>query len=191
MRGQSNNVAPVYEVQPLYRGTLNTYSSLEEAGLTVNNKGNAQALANTTLDDATPNGVLGGAVVRITGPATIGLADDANTGVQDGIVGIAIRNAAGEAFESTSSVASGVLTYIHGTGSLVKVPIYETYATNGTTALDYSSSAGKPVYASQNGLLTIEEGLNGGTAGAGATVIGVIVEPPTTSNPAMVVQLRV
>jgi len=190
MRGQSNKIAPALELQPLYRGTLNSYCAISDEGLTVDNRSGTQALANTTLNTATPDGILAGSVVRIVDAATVGPANDAATGVQVGIVGIAVRNAAGEAYESTSSVASGSITYLHGTGSVVEVPVYETADTAGT-ALDYSTAAGLPVYASANGLLTIAAGLTGGVAASGATIVGVIIEPPTASSPVMVVQLRV
>lgn len=191
MRGQSSKIARDLDVQYPYRGTLNSYCAISEDGLTKDNKATAQAVANTTLDTSTPDGMLAGSVAAIVGAGVVGPAAGATDGTIDGIVGIAIRNAAGEAYESVSSVASGSITYIHGSNSLIAVPTYETHNFAGDTALDYSASAGAPVYASQNGLLTIAEGLNGGAAGAGATVVGVIVEPPTASNPQMVVQLRV
>jgi hypothetical protein len=189
MRGQSNLVVPSVEVQPLYRGTLNSYSAISDTGLTQNNRTGTQALANTTLNAATPDGILGGSVVAIVGPAQVGPAKAAQ-GVLAGIVGIAQRNAAGEAYESTSSAASGAITYIHGSDTLVSVPVFETADTAGT-ALDYSAAAGLPVYASANGLLTIAAGLATGAAAAGATIVGILVDPPTATNPVMVVQLRI
>lgn len=179
------------ELQPLYRGTLNSYCAISDEGLTVDNRTAGQAAANTTLNSATPDGILAGSVVRIVSAATVGPANDAATGVQVGIVGIAVRSAAGEAYESTSSVASGSITYLHGTGSVIEIPVYETFATDGTTPIDYSTAAGLPVYASANGLLTIAAGLTGGVAAAGATIVGVIIEPPTASSPVMVVQMRI
>lgn len=190
-RGVSNRIAPQLDLQPVYRGTLNSYCALEAAGLTKNNKANAQAIGNTTIPAAAPYGVLAGAVVAVVAAGTVGAADDAADGTQAGIVGIAVRNAAGLPLESNNSSASGALTYLHGSGSVVEVPVYETVATDGTTALDYSTAAGQPVYASQNGLLTIATGLNGGVAGAGATVVGIILDPPTAQRPVLTIQLRV
>lgn len=190
MRGQSSKIAPSYEVQTPYRGTLNAYMAISDEGLTKNNKGTAQAQANTTLGTSTPDGILGGMVVRVVAAGQVGPADAAATGVQAGIVGIAKRDAAGAPYESLSSVASGGITYVHGSTTVVEVPVYETHNVAGDTPLDYASAAGQPVYASANALLTIAEGLTGGVAAAGATVIGTILVPPTASNPIMVVQLR-
>ena len=191
MRGQTSQVVPAAQVQPLYRGTLNSYSAISATGLTQSNRASAQQLANTTLNSSTPLGILAGSVVRVVAPATVGPAVQSNTGIQAGIVGIAELNAAGQPYESMSSVASGSISYLHGSDTLVAVPVFETYATDGTTPLDYSTAAGLPVYASANGLLTIAAGLTGGTAGVGATIVGVVVDVPTTQSPLLVVQLRI
>jgi len=188
--GESNLVVSNAGMQVLYRGTQNTLGSIASNGLTKDNRSGAQALANTTLNDGTSKGILGGSVVRVQSTGQVGSADDTNTGVQSGIVGIALNDATGYAYESMSGAASEKVPYIHGTNTVVAVDVYETADTSGS-ALDYSAANGANVYASANGLLTIEEGLSGGTAGAGATVVGVILQAPTSTEPLMVVQLRV
>jgi hypothetical protein len=130
-------------------------------------------------------------VVRVVAPATVGPAVETDTGIQTGIVGIAETNAAGQPYESMSSTASGSISYLHGSDSLIAVPVYETYAFDGVTPLNYSTAAGLPLYASANGLLTIAAGLNGGVAGVGATIVGVVVDVPTTQSPILVIQLRI
>lgn len=189
--GQSNLVRPDSGAKILYRGTLNTYAAISATGLTVVNlAADNQAQANSTISSATPNGVLSGAVVKVSAAGTVGLANDTNTGVQVGIVGIAVNNAAGNAYESASGKGSGKITYLHGTGSVIAVDVYETADTSGS-AIDYSTSAGLPVYASAHGLLTIAAGLTTGSAGVGATIVGIVIEPPTATNPLLVVQLRI
>lgn len=191
MRGQGSRIYSGSELQPLYRGSLNSYSAISELGLTQDNFANVQATANTTLDaNVTPNGLLAGSVAGIVGAAEVGAATSEAAGAETNTpVGIVVRDAAGEAYESTSSIASGSITYLQGSNSLVEVPAYETVATDGTTALTYA--AGAKLYASQNGLLTVAAGLIGGAAGADLTVVAVVVEPPVTSAPGMVVQLRI
>jgi hypothetical protein len=188
MRGVSNKITPSKQLNPIYRGTLNGLCAISAAGMIKDNLATTQAQGNTLLSAATPKGILQGSVVAVSGPMEVGPALAA-AGVLAGIVGIADRNSAGEAYESTNSEASGGITYLHGTNTVVEVPVYETVATDGTTALVYT--AGQALYASINGLLTNVTGLTGGTAGAGATVVAVLIDPPTTSNPVMTVQLRV
>jgi hypothetical protein len=189
--GQSNLVRPDSGAKILYRGTLNTYGNINATGLTVVNlAADAQAQANTTISTSTPNGILSGAVIAVTSAGTVGLANSTATGVQTGIVGIAVNNATGNVFESASAVGSGKVTYLHGTNSVIAVDKYETANTSGV-AIDYSVSAGYPVYASQHGLLTIAAGLTGGAAGVGATIVGIVLDPPTATNPLLVVQLRI
>lgn len=186
-RGVSNKITAAKQLNPLYRGTLNAFCAISEDGLEKDNKSlSAQATGNNIIKAGTI-GILAGSVVAVVDAATVGPAL-ATDGVLEGIVGLAVRNAAGDHYESTNSEASGGITYLHGTGTLVEVAVYETVAEDGTTPLTYT--AGQNLYASQNGLLTNLAGI-GGTAAAGATVVAVLIDPPTNSNPVMAVQLRV
>jgi hypothetical protein len=183
--GESNLVRPDSGTKILYRGTLNSYGKIDATGLTQDNRPNAQALANTTLSASTPVGILAGSVVAVTGAGTVGKATNASTGV----VGIAVNDAVGAPYESASGAGSGKLVYLHGSTSLIAASRYETYDDAGSTPLNYAAAYGAPVYASKNGLLTIAAGINGGAGSA--VIVGIIVEPPTASNPLLVVQLRV
>lgn len=187
-RGVSNKITAAKDLNPLYRGTLNAFCAISDAALDQDNKAlSTQAAANTLIATGSI-GLLAGSVVAIVDAATVGAAL-ADTGVLAGIVGIAVRNSAGDHFESTSSYGSGGITYLHGTNTLVEVAVFETVAFDATTPLTYA--AGENLYASQNGLLTNAAGLEGGAAAAGATVVAIVIDPPTTSNPVMTVQLRV
>jgi len=188
--GESNLVVSNAGMQVLYRGTQNSLGAIASDGLTKDNRSGTQALANTTLSTSTSLGILAGMVVKVETDGTVGPADETNTGVQTGISGIALNDASGYSYESTSGAASEKVPYIHGTNTVVAVDVYETANTSGS-ALDYSAAGGFPVYASANGLLTIATGLTGGTAAAGATVVGIILQAPTSAEPTMVVQLRV
>lgn len=171
----------------LYRGTLNAFSKVNEAGLTQDNRANAQALANTTLSSSTSRGILNGSVVAVIGAGVIGKATTASTG----IVGLAVNDAAGYPYESASAAGSGKVTYVHGSQTLVAVSIYETATfADAAVAINYSTAAGLPVYASQNGLLTIASGVDAALI-ADATIVGIVVEPPTATNPLLVVQSRI
>lgn len=181
MRGISNKLAPHLDIQPLYRGTLNGYCSILEADKTHNNLANDQAKKNTTLGIYTPKGILAGQVLAVKGEGTVGVAD-----TDDTIVGIAVRSSAGDAFESTNSEASGGITYLHGSSSVVEVPIFETMNAAGTAAITYT--AGDKLYASQNGLLTNASGL--AAAPGTADVVGVVLET-NKSRATLTVQLRV
>jgi len=187
-RGLSNKLASDLQLQPLYRGTLNGLCAISDDGLELQNRVNAQQLANSTLSVDTPNGVLAGSVLAIVSAYTVGPAK-AVKGILAGIVGIAVRNADGAEYESMRSSASGGITYLHSTGSVVEVPVYETVATDGITPLVYT--AGENLYASQNGLLTNASGLVDGVAAADATVVAILIDPPTANNQLMTVQLRV
>lgn len=189
MRGISNKLAPHLDIQPLYRGTLNGYCSILEADKTRNNLANDQATKNTTLGIYTPKGILAGQVLAVKGEGTVGVADGKGT---ESIVGIAVRSSAGDAFESTNSEASGGITYLHGSSSVVEVPIFETMNAAGTAAVTYTF--GDKLYASQNGLLTNAAGLSAdGTAALTAgtlDVVGIVLET-NKSRATLTVQLRV
>jgi hypothetical protein len=186
MLGQSNLVASDAGMKILYRGTLNTLMGITEAGLKkVNTSGNPQAENNTTLDSSI-QGILSGQVLEIKGDGIVGAADSTNDGTAP-VVGLAVNNAVGYDYESMSGAASEKAPYIHGTGSVVAVDVYETVEIDGSTGIDYA--AGDKLYASQNGLLTNASGLD--TVGAGATVVGIVLVAPSASNPFMYVQLSV
>jgi len=197
----SNLPVPNNHCEVLYRQTFNTYGSIETTySLTQDNRvGNAQRTGNTRLNASTNKGILAGSVVcaageGLIGPAIAALGSD-STVTSDKVVGIAVNDAVGNPYESSSAVASNKVVYAHGSGTVFKTDIYETI-TYGGGALTYAY--GDKLYASRNGLLTNSTGLttaNQAAAAAGTaanmTIVGIVLQKPTTTDPFMVVQLRV
>jgi hypothetical protein len=169
MIGEASGIVPDKGLNILYRGTLNSFGNITDAGLTEAN-GTNNSSARITAD--TPAGILAGMIVSVNSDGNIvkaaGTSDDTE-------VGVAINNAVGYAFESSSGVASGKVPYLHGSGSVYSTDLYEdTVAT---------ASAGAKLYASTDGLLT--------TTNTAATVVGVILKAATTTDPFIVVQSRI
>ncbi len=188
MIGEGNNPVPDKGLGILYRVTLNSLGSLTTAGLTKDNFATTQALANTRLDvSSTPRGILAGSVVRVLGNGTVGAASASTQQA----VGLAINNAVGNPFESASGVGSGKLPYVAGSGTVISTDLYETHDDQVVAvAINYASAAGSLVYASQNGFLVTAAGFSGGLT-ANSVPVGVLLSAPTTSDPVMVVQLRI
>lgn len=136
----------------------------------------AQRLANTTLDDSTPRGLLAGSVVAMTGDREIG---HCNGDLAMRPLGLLINDVAGKAFENTPAVASGKGPYLHA-GAEVLINVYETVETDGTTPITYA--AGDLVYCSPNGLVSQEASVEG-------TVLGVVKKVPTAADPFLGLQL--
>ena len=171
----------------LYLGIRNTLSELNDAAFTKSNRvGNDQLVNNTTLADVSKLGVLAGSVAAAKGEGVVG----AGSGPTDAVLGLYVNDAAGNAFESTSAAASGKGVYVCGMGTY-EVGVYETHNYAGNASILSNYTYGKPLYCSQNGLLTVAEGLSGGTAPAGAIVVGVITKSPTSSDPVMTVNTRI
>jgi hypothetical protein len=105
--------------------------------------------------------------------------------VADMAVGIAVNDAVGNPFESSSAVASNKVVYLHGSGSVFRTDIYETKGTDGTAAVTYAY--GDMLYSSRNGILTNSLGLdrtsNIGTAYTSTiTPIAIVLEAPVAGN---------
>jgi hypothetical protein len=177
----------------LYRVTLNTLGKLTDDGLTHNNYSTGQQTANTRLSSSTPKGILAGMVVGVgTTSGTIVVGNGAANADANTPVGIAENNAVGYPYESSSGVGSGKCPYLSGSGSVFATDLYETADTAAAdTTANYTP--GCKLYCSPNGLLTNGLLANGSdnAAGHGATVIGVCLTAPSTSDPFMVVQLRI
>jgi hypothetical protein len=176
----------------LYRVTLNSLGKLTDAGLTQNNYYTAQQLANTRLSSSTPKGILAGSVVAV-GSVSGTIVAGIGTGGADGNapVGIAENNAIGYPYESSSGVGSGKCPYLSGSGSVFATDLYETAdSAAADTSANYTS--GCKLYCSPNGLLT--NGLLANATpdtGKGATVIGICLTAPSSTDPFMVVQMRI
>ena len=188
-----SNPSPDTHVEVLYRQTYNTYGNITALGLTKDNRaGNNQATGNQRLNAGTPKGILAGSVVAVAGDGLIGPCAGDSTTVFDMAVGIAVNNALGNPYESSSAVASNKVVYAHGTGTVIRTDIYESVLnSDGVTLITYT--AGDKMYASQNGLLTNASGLVDAsciTLG-NATLMGILLQKPTGTDPYMVVQLRV
>lgn len=187
----SNLPVPDTHMVVEYRQTFNTKGQITEAGLTQHNRvGNDQKKNNSRLDENTNSGILAGSVVAVAGDGLIGPCAGDSTAVNDMAVGVAVNDALGNAFESSSAVASERVVYLHGTGSMFATDIYETKATDGTAAVTYT--AGDMLYASQNGLLTNVSGMdNDPTTNSTLTLIGICLKAPSATDPYMTVQMRI
>jgi hypothetical protein len=192
MLGEGSGIVPDRGLNILYRVTMNTIMNLTDAGLTRVNyqPGNAQGNANTRLTTDTPTGILAGQVV-CAASATAGAVvactgtDVAATVLVGRPLGIAINNAVGYPYESSSGVASGKCPYLHGSGTVFSTDLYETYQQDGATVEDYTPGAA--LYCSQNGLLSTQ-------ADSVATVdyiVGYVLIAATSTDPFMVVQLAI
>jgi len=173
-----------------YLGIRNSHEGLEDAAFTKINGGTgaatAQLQANTTTASITKLGCLAGSVAAVKGSGVLG----AGNGPTDAVVGLYVNDLAGNAYESSSAAASEKGVYVHGFGTY-EVNIYETHNYAGNASILANYNAGDYLYCSQNGLLTVEEGLNGGSASAGDVIVGIITQPPTASDPIMRFNLRV
>ena len=171
----------------LYLGTRNTIESIEDAALTKSNVvGNAQLVGNTTTAGITKLGCLAGSVAVLKGEGVLG----AGTVSTDPVVGLFVNDLAGNAYESSSAAASEKGVYVHNFGTY-EANIYETVDFTGAASIMANYTYGKLLYCSQNGLLTVEEGLQSSTAPTGAVVIGIITKAPSASDPFMRFNLRV
>lgn len=181
MIGEGSGIVQDRGLNILYRVTLNTLMNLTDAGLTRDNYGaNNQSKANTRLSADSPKGILAGQLVCAgTVSGTVVFATGASGEVP---LGVAINNAVGYPFESSSGVGSGKCPYIHGSGTVFSTDLYETFAVDGTTPLTYTP--GTKLYVSQNGLLNTTQ-LNGGI------MVGVVLIAPSATDPFMAVQLTI
>lgn len=171
----------------LYLGTRNSLEALEDAAFTKSNRvGNYQLVNNTTLADVQKLGCLAGSVAAVKGEGVLG----AGAGAADAIVGLYVNDLAGNAYESTSAAASEKGVFVMGMGAY-EVGVFETVDYAGSSSIMSNYSYGKKLYCSRNGLLTVAEGLNGGSAATGDVVIGIITKAPTASDPLMRFNLRV
>ena len=192
----SNLPVPNSHCEFFYRQTFNTYGLITTAGLTQDNRvGNVQKAANTRLTTSTSKGILAGSVVAVVGSNLIGPCAGGDSSSNDMAVGIAVNDAVGNPYESSSAVSSQRVVYAHGSGTVFQTDIYETFADDGLTAIKYA--AGDYLYSSINGLLTNTSGLeNVPTSGSVAvnaryTVIGIVLVPPTATAPYMTVQMKI
>jgi len=186
--GSSNPTRDTH-MDALYRQTYNTIGQITTAGLTQDNRvGNDQKKNNDRLTANTNKGILAGSVVAVVGEGLIGpcLADST---FADKAVGVAVNDALGNPYTSSSAVASERVVYAHGTGTVFSTDIYEVVEADGTGALGFA--AGQLVYASQNGLLTNSVGLAGSPALTGKTVVGIILKAPSPTDAYMTVQMRI
>jgi hypothetical protein len=110
-------------------------------------------------------------------------------------VGIAVNDAVGNPFESSSAVSSQRVVYAHGSGTVFQTDIYETFKA-GSSSVAPGYAAGDLLYASRNGLLTNAAGLvNSPVVNAAqvalSTVVGILLKVPTSTDPFMTVQMKI
>jgi len=185
MLGEGSGIAPDRGLNILYRVTMNTLMNLTDAGLTRDNFGaNDQSKANTRLSADTPKGILAGQIVSVGAVSGTIVActgtDVANTVLTNRPVGVAINNAVGYPFESSSGVGSGKGPYLMGSGTVFSTDLYETYGQDGSTPLTFIP--GKALYCSQNGLFT-------NVADSASIIVGIVLIAPSATDPFMVIQL--
>lgn len=189
----SNLPVPNGHMEVLYRQTYDTLGAITTTGLTQNNRvGNAQKANNTRLGTKTNLGILAGSVVAVAGDGLIGAATGDSTLVSDKVVGVAVNDAVGNPFESSSAVGSGKVVYAHGSGTVFTTDIYETFRSDGTAVVTYT--AGDAVYASRNGLLINQAGMDTTASGAMGydTQVGIVLTAPSTANNNyLTVQMRI
>jgi len=190
-----SNPSPDTHLEVLYRQTYNTLGAITSAGLTQDNRvGNAEKVANTRLNANTPKGILAGSVVAVVGEGQIGPCTGDTTGSFDMAVGIAVNNALGNPYESSSAIASNKVVYAHGTGTVIRTDIYEIVNFSGGTI---TYAYGDKMYASRNGLLINGSNLTAADASTGiavlgyATCVGILLQKPTSTDPYMTVQLKI
>ena len=188
MIGEASGIVPDRGMNILYRVTLNSLGKLTDDGLTHNNYSSTQQTANTRLSASTPKGILAGMVVgvgAVSGTIVVGAADTYT------VVGVAENNAVGYPYESSSGVGSGKVPYLCGSGSCFATDLYETADSAGADCTAYYLP-GAPLYCSANGLLTNGKLTNGSTDSSVGTVkVGIILTAPSSSDPFMVVQMRI
>lgn len=185
----SNLPVPDTHMVVEYRQTFNSKGKVTDDGLTQNNRvGNDQKKNNTRLDANTNKGILAGSVAAVAGDGYIGPCAGDSASVSDKAVGMTVNDALGNAFESSSAVASERVVYLHGSGSMFLTDVYETKQTDGTADVTYT--AGDYVYASQNGLLTNVSGMDN-TDLTYSTLIGILLKAPSATDPYMAVQMRI
>jgi len=135
------------------------------------------ARTNDRLGVDTPRGCLGGMVATISGAdMTVNISTAATEPDY-----MFYNDAAGGAYENAPSVASGKIALLPiNNGDVVLVDVYETR--NLADAADLTYVVGDLLYSSANGLLTNE---NEDTT----TVVGKVVQVPTTDDPRLGVKL--
>jgi hypothetical protein len=192
MVGEGSGIAPDRGLNILNRVTMNTLMNLTAAGLTRDNYGaNVQSLANSRLSADTPKGILAGQFVcvgTVNGTVVACTGTDAAPSVLVGRpVGVAINNAVGYPFESSSGVASGKCPYLHGTGTVFSTDMYET-CTQAGAGVPITYLPGARLYVSQNGLLSNAVST---AVDVAAFVVGIVLIAPSATDPFMVVQLSI
>jgi hypothetical protein len=181
MIGEGSGIAPDRGLNVLLRVTLNSMMNLTDAGLTAANTCYNSAAADVRITSDAPSGILAGMVVMA---GTVNGTAVKSTGV-GAPLGVVQNNAVGYPFESGSGVASGKVPYVAGAGTVFSTDVYEVYNSDGATALVYAS--GSALYCSANGLLTNQPSIGG----LNQTVIGIVLVAPTSTDPFMVVQMRI
>jgi len=199
-----------------YPGHRNSWGVLTEDSFTQSNPSSPNAdTANTstTWDNQTNStGVIGGSVAftrpdvgsnYIGGPGYDGAAAVTEAGANLPL-GLFINDAVGNPYENTPGIASGKGPYVCS-GGTYKVDLYETIAINTGTLSDGTAvnaddtltyTAGLKLYASENGILTCVpedcyEDVHGGFTAATSTIIGIVLQAPTSADAFMVLDLRI
>ena len=152
----------------------------------LNNAGNIQAQTNITTHQMFKRGLLAGSIVAQKGTDLIGPAISDT----DAVVGVLVNDVLGNPYESMSGEGSHRGVYVFGVG-MYETCIYESTDTAGNDILG-SYNIGDFLYASQNGLLTVEAGLVGGAAQpVKSIIVGVLLKVPTINDPWLRFNMRI
>jgi len=200
-----------------YPGHRNSWGVLTEDSFTQSNPSSPTAdtanTATTWANQVNTSGVLGGSVAftrpdvgsnYIGGPGYTSAGAAVTEAGANVPLGLFINDAVGNAYENTPGIASGKGPYVCS-GGTYKVDLYEDVSTLGGTLSDGTAvaidatityTAGMRLYASDNGILTgipedTYENVSGGFSVLEATVIGVVLQAPSSADAFMVIDLRI
>jgi hypothetical protein len=169
----------------LYRAHSNAICTVDDDAFTRLNYDSGDAGQGTRTTVNTPKGVLAGSVACLKGSSLIGNPDGVLTAPLP--VGLFLNDANGYEWQNQPGVASDKVTFACGAGSTHAVDIYETKTKAGVALAAYA--AGDALYCSTHGFLT-KEAPTGGN-GFNTRLIGYVMQPPTGTDPFMIVQLAI
>jgi len=160
-----------------YAGHRNSLYTLEASGFTKLNY-IPSVTVNSILNSNTPQGVLGGSVAGIAGSYVVGPAAAANRPL-----GIFINNAAGNPFENSPAIASGICPFMNGLGTY-RVFVWET---NDSSGNPQTYVPGVQLFSSANGFLTMQAA---GGAGGHADLVAICTKAPTATDMSLGIELN-
>ena len=191
-------------MQLFYVVTRNTYGPLTTDAFTQANPPVVTDEVSTTLANITKKGVLGSSIAFTRpdgGNGYVGGAAKISNSYSAIVrpLGFFINDALGNAFENTPGVASNRGPYVHGSGSLVGLSLWETLKQTSAAVGGKHSAVtwhtGDLAYAGVNGLVTndFQDSYEYQVVGAQAnvTVMGVVRQAWDSSSAWLIVQMAI